>query len=47
MYTAVSYSPKKGGEADGTWALDEKVWRFLVCLLIVLWIMIYISPKAC
>lgn len=28
----------------GRWA---KALRFVVCFIIILWLMIYISPKAC
>ena len=44
--TAVGHSLEKGGDAVGheRWT---KVLRFLICFLMVLWIMAYIAPKAC
>lgn len=29
---------------NGRWA---KAFRYVVCFIIILWVMVYISPKAC
>ena len=43
---AVSHSLRKGVMRMGP-GRGMRILRFLVCLFVILWIMVYISPKAC